>query len=224
MTKKQIGIRNRSWSTRTVLIKLGPNDAVTQAVIDAFSGQIDGLEGVEETRDDARTDHSVREVKLRVKQGPTLWRRLIRWYGVARGLVTDATQEAALDRITTGDGGYSLERVERRAKETRTALTQFPEGFTAVFSKAQLEAEIDSLLSEIVAVDGLKADAGSAETTLKAAFVALDAENKRIYAILTALFDVPGTVEYDLVHTIPTEEDADDDEEDGEAPSLPPEK
>jgi hypothetical protein len=205
-----------------VLKKLGPSSDISQAVIDAYQALYDSQETLEIARDDAETDTRTIEVRLD-RKGRDLWRKLVKWYGVARETVSEDKQYL-LDRIRTGDS-YTLPRLENRARQTGGALAGLPDGFTAAdVTKAELQADITAILNDFQALEDSKTVLHEAQTNLDNGDAALDAENKRLYGILDALYDVPGTVEYDEVHSIPTETDDTADDEDEEEPKLPPEK
>lgn len=222
MTRAMTAHRNRGRVTLAGLRKLGPNESIPLAAITAYEDQNEAIETVEAARDDAETGWKVVAATVD-RQGRDFWRKLIKWYAVARATAPDNLQQA-LDAIDTG-GGYSPARVEKRAKQTRSALSQLPDDFTAAgMTKAALLADIAALLDGFAAVEDLHAAFRTGQANLETADEALDKENKRLYAILAALHDVPGTAEYEVVHGIPTEEAAAAEDEDEEAPQPPPEK
>lgn len=211
---------NRAMATLAVKQELGPISDIPTAVVTAYGGQITTVRGVESTCRVALTNWNVKDMLVETQARDVWDNKLIPWYGVARA-TAPAELQAALDVIDT-EPGFTPAHCRRRAEQTRDALSAFPEDFTAAdVSKADLMADIQSLLDPFEAAGAAEATFRKAHGIVREEDQKLDKENKRIYQILASRYRMKGTHEYDLVHGIPKEEDSDSDDGGG-MPSLPP--
>lgn len=147
------------------------------------------------------------EVSVHAATAEEGWRALHQalksWYAVAKVTAPDSAR-AALATVRTG-GSYSPGRTRTRAEQVLAALTQFPEGFAAAgVTRISLQAALDAQLARVAALGEARATASTLTAQLRELQTRLDKDNKRLYAILAAVFCQDGTAEYGLVRTIPT--------------------
>lgn len=195
----------RFQMTDSAITETGGTPNLSQGVITAYRALGAGLTATEKSCGAAEALLTSKSVQNDLAWR-ALWRDICSWYLIASSLKPDDTLTAGLAALQMIDTSldFTDANAELRAKQTLSALTQFPDdlvinGKTTV----QWETYINGMFAAQAEERGLAASVIASGEDLKRADNALDKENKRIYKILKASF-ARGSREYNIILRIPT--------------------